>query len=150
MSNKKKTDEEQPKKTGLDSFFSSIKHGFENFQGSLEKMAQKNKEQWDQNTDKVSNFFKDMQNNWENQVKKWGQDLEKAKQESDEQWQSQTKKVEQDFLNWQNQIRTDWKDGVREWNRMSTKAYIRFILYLIPILIIIIIVLRLIVPLIPI
>ena len=123
-------------KKDKNTFFSSIKSGFDNFSKSLEDMAQKNKEQWKENTDKVNGFFKGMKEKWDTQVQKWADDIEKAKQENDEKWQASVKKVENDFNSWQDQVRKDWKDGVKEWNKGVVKGAYIFLIAMIPIIIV--------------
>ena len=87
--------------------------------------------------------------NWDGQVNKWKEDFEKAQQENQENWDNIGKKMQQDYLTWENKVREDWKDGVKEFNRASARAYVRFLLYTIPIIIILVVIFSVIGPYLP-
>jgi len=131
---------------GWNNFVSGLKDGFENFQKSLEEQQKKNKEEWDKNKEKTSKFFKKIKDDWNNKMHQIKTDIEKKQLETKEQWDARKQKIKNDMGSWQEKVRQDWKDGVKEWNRMSAKAYLRFLLYIIPIIVILIIIIRLLGP----
>ncbi len=139
----KEKSEENPFAKGWKSFVNGIKGGFDDFQNSLKGQSMKNKELFEENTEKVNKFFKDMKQDWDNKIKKWNVEMEKKQIESKEQWETRKKKIQQDIQSWQEQTREDWREGVKQVRKGFLKAYWMTILLIIPIIVIIIVVLAL-------
>lgn len=139
-SNQKETNEKFFRK-GWNNLIDGFKGGFEKFQKSLEDQSKKNKELWEENKDKATQFFKDAKQDWDNKVKEWNADMEKKKIESKEQWDAYKNKISQDYKNWQEKTKQDWNDGVKAFRKGFFKAYFWFLLLTIPILIIVVVVL---------
>ena len=136
----KEKSEEKPLVKGWKSFINEIKGGFDNFQNSLKEQSGKNKELFEENTEKVNKFFKDMKQDWDNKIKKWNAEMEKKQIESKEQWEARKKKIQQDIQSWQEKTREDWKEGAKTITRGFFKGYFMAILVILPIIIIIIVV----------
>ncbi len=130
-------------------FVSGIKSGFESLQKSIEEQAQKNKELWDKNKEKTKQFFQKAKENWDNKIKKAQEDMQKAQGENKAAWDAPFNKLKADYDNWQEKVREDWKDGIKEINKWSSRAYVRFLLYTIPFIIILVIIFSVIGPYLP-
>ncbi len=137
----KENSEEKPFAKGWKSFISGIKGGFDDFQNSLKEQSMKNKELFEENTEKVNKFFKDMKQDWDNKIKKWNAEIEKKQIESKEQWEARKKKIQQDIQGWQEQTREDWKEGTKALRKGFFKMYFMAILVILPIVIIVLVIL---------
>jgi hypothetical protein len=124
-------------------FIEGIKEGFDTFKTSLENQSKKNKELWEENKEKVNNFFKGVKQDWDNKINEWSTEIEQRKLETKEQWDTYKKKVSQDFKNWQEKTRQEWKEGVKTFRKGLFKAYLWILLLVVPIIIIIVVVIRL-------
>ncbi|MFW9773545.1 MAG: hypothetical protein ACFFEO_15450 [Candidatus Thorarchaeota archaeon] len=139
-SEQKETLEEQIQK-GWNDFVNGIKSGFEDFQKSMEDEAIKNKELWEQNKEKVNNFFDDIKQRWDKKVNEWKTDIEKRGLESKEQWEVHKKKINEDIKNWQEKARSDWEHGFKFFRKGFLKIYLWTLLLILPIIIIVIVIL---------
>ena len=72
-----------------------------------------------------------MTNNWNKQVKEWGDDLEKIQEQNKENWDATKQQIRADIDKWQDDVRQDWKDGVKAWNRGVYKGIFMFLIILI-------------------
>ena len=134
---------EKPSVKGWQKFIEGIKEGFDTFKTSLENQSMKNKEVWEENKEKVNNFFKGVKQDWDNKIKEWNNEIEQRRLETKEQLDTYKKKVSQDFKNWQEKTRQEWRDGVKTFRRGFFKAYLWVLLLIIPIIIILVVVIRL-------
>ncbi len=116
---------------GWNDFASGLQNGFSKFQQGLEEQSKKNVENWDEAKGKVGNFFTKMKGNWDKQVKEWQDGMEKFNQQNKEQWDAGLQKVQDDYNKWQDNVREDWKDGVKAWNRGMWKGIFMFLIILI-------------------
>lgn len=112
-------------------FFLGLKNGFDQFQKGLEEQSKKNVENWEEAKGKVGNFFKNVKDNWDKQVKEWQEGVEKFNQQNKEQWDAGLQKIEGDYNKWQDNVREDWKDGIKAWNRGIYKGIFMFLIILI-------------------
>ena len=144
------SDQPPPKKESpFTAFISDIQNGFKKMQEGFEEQIKRNQEKWEEGTQKAGEFIKKMKDNWDGQVNKWKEDFEKAQTDNQEAWNSIGSKMQQDYQAWENKVREDWKDGVKEFNRASARAYVRFLLYTIPIIIILVVIFSVIGPYLP-
>ena len=149
MSNEN-SDQQPPKKKSLwTDFVSGIQDGFKKMQQGFEDQIKRNQEKWEEGTQKAAEFVKKMKDNWDTQVNQWKEDFEKAQQQNQENWNNVGNKLKEDYEKWENKVREDWKDGVKEFNKASARAYLRFLLYTIPIIIVLVIIFSLIGPYLP-
>jgi hypothetical protein len=132
---------EKPFLKGWNNLINGFKGGFEKFQQSLETRSKKNKEIWEENSDKINKFFKDIKQEWQHKVKQWNIDMEKKRIESKEQWNAYKNKISKDFKNFQEKSKQDWMDGIKTLRKGFFRAYFWFLLLTIPIIIIVVIVL---------
>ena len=123
-------------KKGWNDFVSTIQNGFQNFQKDLEEQSKKNVENWEEAKGKVGNFFKKMKDNWDKQVKEWQEGMEEFSQQNKEQWEAGLQKIQGDYNNWQENVRQDFKDGVKSWNRGMIRGAWMFMIIMIPILVV--------------
>ena len=131
MSNENNEKKENIISKGWNDFVSGLQNGFGKFQQGLEEQSKKNVENWDEAKDKVGNFFTKMKTNWDNQVKEWQEGMEKFNQQNKEQWDAGLQKVQDDYNKWQDNVREDWKDGIKAWNRGIYKGIFMFLIILI-------------------
>ena len=117
-------------------FFSGLKNGFDQFQKGLEEQSKKNVENWEEAQGKVGNFFKKLGDNWDNQVKEWQEGLEEFDEHNKEQWEAGLQKIQGDYNSWQENVRQDFKDGVKSWNRGMIRGAWMFIIIMLPILVV--------------
>ena len=144
------SDQQPPKKKSLFSdFIGGIQDGFKKMQEGFEEQIKRNQEKWEEGTQKAGEFINKMKSNWDTQLNKWKEDFEKAQAENKENWDNIGKKMQQDYQTWENKVREDWKEGVREFNKASARAYVRFLLYTIPIIIILVVIFSVIGPYLP-
>ena len=54
--------------------------------------------------------------------------------------------MKEDFQNWQNNVREDWKEGVKTWNRQIIKGTLMFLLAMIPIIVVLLLVIAILNP----
>ena len=127
MSNENNSEKEKEKET----FLSMLKDGFSKFQKNLEEQSRKNVENWEEAKGKVGNFFKKMTNNWNKQVKEWGDDIERVQEQNKADWEAKKQQIRADLEQWQENARQDWKDGVKAWNRGVYKGIFMFLIILI-------------------
>lgn len=131
---------EKPFQKGWQNFINGIKDGFENFTTSLEGQSKKNKELWEENTEKVNKFFTGVKQDWEKKIQKWNAEMEQRRLETKEQWDAHKKKISQDFKNWQEKTQEKWEDGLKTFRKGFFRAYLWVLLLIIPILVIVIVV----------
>ncbi|MFX1386095.1 MAG: hypothetical protein ACFE9M_02665 [Promethearchaeota archaeon] len=131
---------EEPFQKGWQDFIDGIKNGFENFKTSLEEQSKKNKELWEENKEKVNNFFKGVKQDWDNKVKEWNTEIEQRRLETKEQWDAHKKKISQDFKNWQEKTKENWEYGLKTFRKGFIRAYLWILVLIIPILVIVIVV----------
>ena len=130
------SNENSEKEKEKENFFSMLKDGFSKFQKNLEEQSHKNVENWEKAKGKVGNFFKKMTNNWDNQVKEWGDDIERIQEQNKENWEVKKQSIRADIEQWQDNVRQDFKDGVKSWNRGMIKGAWIFLIVMIPIIIV--------------
>lgn len=130
------SNENSKKEKEKENFFSILKDGFSKFQKNLEEQSHKNVENWEKAKGKVENFFKKMTNNWDNQVTEWGDDIERIQEQNKENWEVKKQQIRTDIEQWQENVRQDFKDGVKSWNRGMIKGAWIFLIVMIPIIIV--------------
>lgn len=144
------SDQAPPKKKSLfNDFLSGIQDGFKKMQQGFEEQIKKNQDKWEEGTQKAGEFVKKMKENWDGQVNKWREDFEKAQQQNQEAWDGVGNKLKQDYEKWENKVREDWQQSVREINKWGARAYLRFLLYTIPVIILLVVIFSIIGPYLP-
>ena len=92
MSEKEETEQREPKENlllkGWNDFVSNITVGYNKFQKSVEEKTKKNRELWNQNQEKINQFFKSAKENWDFTLKEWGAELEKTHKENTIAWEN--------------------------------------------------------------
>ena len=81
-------------------------------------------------------FFLKLSENWNKQVKIWGEGIEKIHEQNKEQWEASKQRITEDMEKWQENARKDWKDGVKHWNRGWIKGAWVFMIVMIPVLVV--------------
>lgn len=97
---------------GWNDFVSNITKGYNNFQKSIEDSTKKNTELWNQNQEKINNFFESARENWDATLKEWGADIAKTHKENVDAWDINLEKVNEFFKNNQQ----SWENKLNEWN----------------------------------
>ncbi|MBN1216424.1 MAG: hypothetical protein JXA99_13420 [Candidatus Lokiarchaeota archaeon] len=135
--------EQDPKKSiteGFENFLSDLQNRVKNFQNSLLEQHRKGIERWNQNQERIKDFFQNSKKKFDNQITIWKQDFKKKQIETKEQWELTKQKISQDYQNWQEKIKKDFNSGLKKWNRFWIKGSFIFLLFMTPILIVIIII----------
>lgn len=105
---------------GWKDFVSNITVGYNEFQKSVEENAKKNKDLWNQNQEKINQFFKGTKENWDNTLIEWGAELEKAHQDNSIAWENNLEKMNEFFKKTQE----SWDKKFKEWNADLEKRQI--------------------------
>lgn len=105
---------------GWKDFVSNITVGYTKFQKSVEKNAKKNKDLWNQNQEKINQFFKGTKENWDNTLIEWGAELEKAHHDNSIAWENNLEKMNEFFKKTQE----SWDKKFKEWNADLEKRQI--------------------------
>ncbi|NVM44746.1 MAG: hypothetical protein HWN79_07500 [Candidatus Lokiarchaeota archaeon] len=115
MSEKEETEQSKPKENlllkGWNDFISNITVGYHRFQKSFEENTKKNKELWNQNQEKIDQFFKSAKENWDAKLKEWGAELEKTHKENTNAWENDFEKMTEFFKKNQE----SWDKNLKEW-----------------------------------
>ena len=105
---------------GWNDFVSHITEGYTKFQKSVEENAKKNKELWNQNQEKINQFFKGARENWDTTLKEWGTELEKTRKKNTIAWENNFEKMNKFFRKNQE----SWDIKLKEWNADLEKRQI--------------------------
>lgn len=124
MSEKEETEQSEPKENlllkGWNDFFSNITVGYTKFQKNVEENTRKNKELWNQNQEKINQFFKGAKENWDANIKEWGAELEKTHKENTNAWENNLEKMNVFFKKNQE----SWDSKLKEWEANLEKSQI--------------------------
>jgi hypothetical protein len=116
MSDKEDSEQNKVKENivvkGWNDFVSNITDGYNKFQKGIEESTKKNTELWNQNQDKINNFFEGAKENWDTTMKEWGTEIAKGHKENVESWEGNLEKVNAFFENNQR----SWENKLKEWS----------------------------------
>jgi len=116
MSEKEENEQQEVKESlllkGWNDFVSRTTEGYNKFQKSVEENAKKNKDLWNQNQDKFTQFFKGAKENWDNTLKTWGTELEEKHKENTIAWENNLEKMNSFFK----KNKEFWDNKLEEWN----------------------------------
>jgi len=116
MSDKDDSEQEKAKENlvvkGWNDFVSNITKGYNNFQNSIEESTKKNTELWNQNQEKITNFFKGAKENWDATVKEWGTEIAQSHKENVDTWEGDLEKAKEFFKDNQQ----SWENKLNEWS----------------------------------
>ena len=101
-------------------FVSNITEGYNKFQKSVEETTKKNKNLWNQNQEKINQFFKGAKEDWEATLKEWGAELEKAHKENKIEWENNLEKMNEFFKKNQD----SWNNKLKKWQEDLEKRHI--------------------------
>jgi hypothetical protein len=115
MSEKEETEQNKAKENlllkGWNDFVFNITEGYSKFQKRVEENTKKNKELWNQNQEKINQFFKGAKENWDAKIKEWGTELEKTHKENTTAWENNLEKMNAFFKKNQE----SWDKKLKEW-----------------------------------
>ena len=124
MSEKEETEQSEPKENLLlkawNDFVSNITVGYNKFQKSVEESTKKNKELWNQNQEKINQFFNSAKENWDTTLKEWGAELEKTHKENANAWENNIEKMTEFFKKNQE----SWDNKLKQWEADLEKKQI--------------------------
>jgi len=116
MSDKEDSEQNKVKENivvkGWNDFVSNITDGYNKFQKGIEDSTKKNTELWNQNQDKINNFFEGAKENWDTTMKEWGTEIAKGHKENMDSWEGNLEKVNEFFENNQQ----SWENKLKEWS----------------------------------
>jgi len=116
MSDKEDSEQNKVKENiivkGWNDFVSNITDGYNKFQKGIEESTKKNTELWNQNQDKINNFFEGAKENWDTTMKEWGTEIAKGHKENVDSWEGNLDKVNEFFENNQR----SWENKLKEWS----------------------------------
>jgi len=123
MSEKEENEQQEVKENlllkGWNDFVSRTTEGYNKFQKSVEENAKKNKDLWNQNQDKFTQFFKSAKENWDNTLKTWGTELEQKHKENTVAWENNLEKMNSFFK----KNKEFWDKKLKEWNAGLEKRH---------------------------
>jgi hypothetical protein len=124
MSEKEETEKRKSNENillkGWNDFVSNLTVGYNNFQKSVEDNTKKNKELWDQNQEKINQFFKSTKEIWDGKLKEWGAELEKTHKENTAALENNLEKMNAFFKKNQE----SWDNKLKEWEANFEKKQI--------------------------
>ena len=124
MSEKEEIEQSKPKENLLlkdwNDFVSNITVGYTKFQKSVEENTKKNKELWNQNSEKIDQFLKGAKENWDAKFKEWGVELEKTHKENTNAWENNLENINEFFKKNQE----SWDKKFKEWEADLEKRQI--------------------------
>ena len=97
---------------GWNDFVSNITDGYNKFQKGIEESTKKNTELWNQNQDKINNFFEGAKENWDTTMKEWGTEIAKGHKENVDSWEGNLEKAIVFFKYYQ----LSWENKLKEWS----------------------------------
>jgi len=97
---------------GWNEFASNLTEGYNKFQKSIEESTKKNTDLWNQNQEKISNFFEGAKENWDATMKEWGTEIAKRHKENVDLWDGNLEKANEFFENNQR----IWENKLNEWS----------------------------------
>jgi len=117
-------------------FSSGIMDGFQNLKKSFEEQNQEFISQSEENKNQFNQFFSSMKSKWDAQISKWKGDIESKQAETKQDWDSKMLKLKQDYGKWREQQKQEFKEGMKDFSRMSMKGAWQFLIFMIPIIIV--------------
>lgn len=130
-------------------FASGIMSGFQNIKKTTEEQNQSFITQSEENKEKFNNFFGKMKKNWEEQVNKWKTDAESKQTKTKQDWDLSMQKVKSNYDNWREEQKREFKEGLKDFSKMSIKGAYQFLIFMIPIIVVLAIIMAVIYSIIP-